>query len=57
MRQAIVEVIGSLIIELANVEGEDQADPKQTQKQISNLFNLLLERVLDNSFQGFRCPC
>ena len=49
MRQAIVEVIGSLIIELANVEGEDQADPKQTQKQISNLFNLLLERVLDNS--------
>ena len=49
MRQAIVEVIGSLITELANAEGGDQADPKQTQKQISNLFNLLLERVLDNS--------
>jgi len=48
MRQAIIEVIGSLITDLANAESE-QADAKQTQKQIGGLFNLLLERVLDNS--------
>jgi len=48
MRQAIIEVIGSLITDLANAETE-QADAKQTQKQIGGLFNLLLERVLDNS--------
>ena len=49
MRQAIVEVIGLLITELANVSGDGQADPKQNQKQISGLFQLLLDRVLDNS--------
>jgi len=49
MRQAIVEVIGSLITELANVNDGEQADPKQNQKQISGLFQLLLDRVLDNS--------
>jgi condensin complex subunit 1 len=49
MRQAIVEVIGSLITELANVNGREQTDPKQNQKQISGLFQLLLDRVLDNS--------
>jgi condensin complex subunit 1 len=48
MRQAIVEVIGLLITELANINDE-QADPKQNQKQISGLFQLLLDRVLDNS--------
>ena len=47
MRQAIIEVIGCLIYELAN--NEQEADPKQTQKQINQLFNLLLERVLDLS--------
>jgi len=49
MRQAIVELIGSLITELANVNNEEQADPKQNQNQISGLFQLLLDRVLDNS--------
>jgi len=49
MRQAIVEVVGSLITELANITGDGQADPKQNQKQISGLFQLVLDRVLDNS--------
>ena len=48
MRQAIIEVIGFLIYELASTDGQE-ADAKQTQKQISQLFNLLLERVLDLS--------
>ena len=47
MRQAIIEVIGCLIYELAN--NGQEADVKQTQKQINQLFNLLLERVLDLS--------
>ena len=47
MRQAIIEVIGCLIYELAS-NGQD-VDAKQTQKQINQLFNLLLERVLDLS--------
>ena len=47
MRQAIIEVIGCLIYELAN--NGQEADAKQTQKQINQLFNLLLERVLDLS--------
>ena len=49
MRQAIVEIIGSLIIELASINDDGQADPKQNQKQIPRLFQLLLDRVLDNS--------
>ena len=48
MRQAIIEVIGSLIYELASNDGQE-ADAKQTQKQINQLFDLLLERVLDLS--------
>ena len=48
MRQAVIEVIGSLIHELANNDGQE-TDTKQTQKQINQLFNLLLERVLDVS--------
>ena len=48
MRQAMIEVIGFLICELANNDGQE-ADAKQTQKQINQLFNLLLERVLDLS--------
>ena len=47
MRQAIIEVIGSLIYELAS--NGQEVDAKQTQKQINQLFNLLLERVLDLS--------
>jgi hypothetical protein len=42
MRQTIIEVIGFLIYELVN---NDEADAKQTQEEISQLF--LLERVLD----------
>jgi condensin complex subunit 1 len=48
MRQAVIEVIGFLICELAHNDGQE-ADAKQTQKQINQLFNLLLERVLDLS--------
>ncbi|KAF9528388.1 non-SMC mitotic condensation complex subunit 1-domain-containing protein [Crepidotus variabilis] len=50
MRQSVIEVVGSLITHLASTEQDsDTAEPKQIQKQIANLFNLLLERVLDNS--------
>ncbi|PPQ70796.1 hypothetical protein CVT24_001077 [Panaeolus cyanescens] len=49
MRQAIVETIGFLIVELARNSEAQDTDPKKTQKQINGLFNLLLERMLDNS--------
>ena len=50
MRQAIVEILGFLIADLSNAGAEGQdANTKQTQNQISSLFELLLERVLDNS--------
>ena len=50
MRQAIVEILGFLIADLSNAGADGQdVDAKQTQKQIENLFELLLERVLDNS--------
>jgi len=50
MRQAIVEILGFLIADLSNAGADGQdADAKQTQKQINSLFELLLERVLDNS--------
>jgi len=50
MRQAIVEILGFLIADLSNAGAEGQdTDAKQTQKQINSLFDLLLERVLDNS--------
>jgi condensin complex subunit 1 len=48
MRQAIVEIIGMLIQEVAPEEGEE-TDAKKKQKQINNFFGLLLERVLDLS--------
>ena len=48
MRQAIIEVIGYLIDELANNDGQE-ADAKQTQKHINQSFDLLLERVLNLS--------
>ena len=47
MRQAIVEIIGTLIINLANEEAPP--DPKKQQKQINGLFSCLFERVLDIS--------
>ena len=50
MRQAIVEILGFLIADLSNAGADGQdADAKQTQKQINSLFELLLERVLDIS--------
>jgi condensin complex subunit 1 len=48
MRIAIVEVMGSLIRELAD-STDLAADPTTTQKQINGLYDLLLERVLDLS--------
>ncbi|KAF8890031.1 non-SMC mitotic condensation complex subunit 1-domain-containing protein, partial [Gymnopilus junonius] len=49
MRQAIIEIIGFLITELANIDGQDAADAKQDQKQVNNMFSLLMERILDVS--------
>lgn len=49
MRQAILEIIGFLIAELADTSGQEAADAKQNQKQVNNLFSQLLERVLDVS--------
>ena len=50
MRQAIVEILGFLIADLSNAGADGQdADTKQTQNQINSLFELLHERVLDNS--------
>ncbi|PPQ81973.1 hypothetical protein CVT25_014624 [Psilocybe cyanescens] len=48
IRQAIVEILGFLIIDLAGNDNQD-VDAKQTYKQINNLFGLLLERLLDVS--------
>ena len=48
MRQALVEVIGSIITELSNTS-TDNDNSKTAQKQISGLFDLLLERTLDIS--------
>lgn len=50
MRNAILEVIGLLIRELAITEGLD-VEPEKQQKQLEAFFDLLLERLLDlNSF-------
>ncbi|KIM35665.1 hypothetical protein M413DRAFT_449620 [Hebeloma cylindrosporum] len=50
MRQAIVEILGFLIADLSNAGADGQdADAKQTKKQMDKLFELLLERVLDIS--------
>ncbi|KJA17627.1 hypothetical protein HYPSUDRAFT_146327 [Hypholoma sublateritium FD-334 SS-4] len=47
MRQAIVEMVGTLIIDIANEE--TPPDAKKQQKQINGLFSCLFERVLDVS--------
>lgn len=47
MRQAIVEIVGTLIIDIANEE--TPPDGKKQQKQINGLFSCLFERVLDIS--------
>ncbi|RDB27013.1 Condensin complex subunit 1 [Hypsizygus marmoreus] len=50
MRVALVEVIGYLITELASTpEGDEGMDPKQNQKQIAGLYDLLIERLMDMS--------
>jgi condensin complex subunit 1 len=48
MRQALVEVIGSIITELSNAS-TDNDNSKTAQNQISGLFDLLIERTLDIS--------
>ena len=48
MRMAMVEVIGSLIREIA-VSADLNADEKQGKKQIKGLYSLLIERTLDLS--------
>lgn len=48
MRQAIVEIVGMLIIDLAREDSPD-TDTKKQQKQINGLFAVLFERVLDLS--------
>jgi len=42
-------VVGYLIIELASADASEDQDSRQTQKQISDLYDLLLERMLDMS--------
>ncbi|KAL0945257.1 hypothetical protein HGRIS_000767 [Hohenbuehelia grisea] len=59
MRVALVEVIGSIIRDLAGTlstnngggepEANNNADQTQTLKQLTNLFDLLIERMLDVS--------
>ncbi|KAH9912294.1 non-SMC mitotic condensation complex subunit 1-domain-containing protein [Epithele typhae] len=50
MRMALVEVIGHIIRELAaEMEGEDAERKAQMLKQLTGLYELLLERVLDLS--------
>ncbi|KAI0750990.1 non-SMC mitotic condensation complex subunit 1-domain-containing protein [Daedaleopsis nitida] len=53
MRNALVEIIGFIIRELSEVpEGEDDGDaPNKSQhlKQVNGLYDLLMERTLDNS--------
>ncbi|KAI0723732.1 non-SMC mitotic condensation complex subunit 1-domain-containing protein [Cerioporus squamosus] len=50
MRQALVEVIGSIIRELSDMpDGEDAPNKAQHLKQINGLYESLIERLLDNS--------
>lgn len=50
MRQAMVEVIGSIIRELSDMpEGDDAPNKAQHLKQINGLYDLLIERLLDIS--------
>ena len=50
MRMALVEVLGHLIRELAaTLDAEDNAGIAAPLKQINNLYELLLERTLDQS--------
>ncbi|KAF8986383.1 non-SMC mitotic condensation complex subunit 1-domain-containing protein [Cyathus striatus] len=48
MRIALIELIGSIITELANTI-DTESNPDQTKKQIAGLYDLLLERILDVS--------
>ncbi|KDR79872.1 hypothetical protein GALMADRAFT_222814 [Galerina marginata CBS 339.88] len=49
IRQGMVEVLALLILELASGASDQEADARQTHNQIKNIFNSLLERVLDLS--------
>ena len=49
IRNALVEVVGLLIIELADSDASADQDSRQVQKQISRLYELLIERMLDMS--------
>ncbi|KAF8623362.1 hypothetical protein AX17_007440 [Amanita inopinata Kibby_2008] len=49
IRTSLIEVVGYLITELAGPGAPIDTDARQTQKQISSLFELLLERMLDVS--------
>ena len=50
MRMALVEVIGHIIRELAATLDDEEAQRKaQTLKQLNGLYDLLLERTLDQS--------
>ncbi|PFH48881.1 hypothetical protein AMATHDRAFT_64397 [Amanita thiersii Skay4041] len=49
IRTSLVEVVGYLITELAAPVTSTDTDARQVQKQIANLYDLLLERMLDVS--------
>lgn len=49
IRNAIVEVIGALILDLANTEEGDADGAQSSGKQIIGLYRLLLDRMLDLS--------
>lgn len=45
MRNAIIEVIGNLIREIAN--SEEEGEPGTQKRELENFFGLLFERFLD----------
>ncbi|KAJ6448906.1 non-SMC mitotic condensation complex subunit 1-domain-containing protein [Mycena sanguinolenta] len=49
MRIGVVEVIGAIILDLANTQDEDESSDGPQKKQINGLYDILLERALDTS--------
>jgi condensin complex subunit 1 len=47
MRNAIIEILGNLIRDIAN--SEDEGEPGQQKRELDNFFDLLFERFLDLS--------
>lgn len=45
MRNAIIEVLGNLIKDVAN--SEDETEPGQQKRELENFFGLLFDRFLD----------